>query len=274
MARRPDHRGVTGGGEVAGDDMASDGERQSVRGTGAVVTGGGSGIGAATVELLVASGARVLVVDRDADAGEAVAGRTGQFFVAADVGRPDDWDRVRAAAEEQLPSVDFLHLNAGVNSGRQGAPLADLTDDRLAQTLAVNLGGVILGVRALAPLLEADGGGSVLATASLAALGPFPADPVYAATKHGVVGFVRSIAYQLGRRGIRINVLCPTATDTPMVNEVDRARLARAGVTLVSAPAMAAAALDCLTDPGTGQVFRCVDHRGALVVPLVPQMED
>jgi NAD(P)-dependent dehydrogenase (short-subunit alcohol dehydrogenase family) len=239
-----------------------------------VVTGGGSGIGAATVELLAASGARVLVVDRDAEAGEAVAGQTGQFFVAADVASPDDWGRVRAVAEEQLPSVDFLHLNAGVNSGRQGAPLAELTDDRLARTLAVNLGGVILGVRELVPLLEGGDGGSVLVTASLAALGPFPADPVYAATKHGVVGFVLSIAYQLGRRGIQINVLCPTATDTPMVDETDRARLARAGVALVSAQAMAMAALQCLSDPGTGQVFRCVDDTGAQLVPPVPQMED
>ncbi|HVX19756.1 MAG TPA: SDR family oxidoreductase [Acidimicrobiales bacterium] len=243
----------------------------ALRGAGVVVTGGGSGIGAATVELLVRHGAQVLVVDRDRDAGAAVAARTGQSFVAADVGSPDDWRLVRSAAEA-LGGVRYVHLNAGVNSGPQWSPIADLADDRLFGTLAVNLAGPILGVRTLAPLLDGRAG-SVLVTASLAALGPFPSDPVYAATKAGVVGFVRSIARELGRRDVRINVLCPTATDTPMVGDADRAWLARAGVPLAGAATMAEAVVACLTHPGTGQVFRCDDDRGARLVP-VPQMGD
>jgi len=254
----------------------ADGDR-TLRGAAAVVTGGGSGIGAATVELLVERGARVLIVDRDHDAGAAVAARTGQSFVHADVGVPADWQVVGSVAAT-LGRLRYVHLNAGVNSGRQGAPIDELADDRLFGALAVNLGGVILGVRELAPLLRGAGGGggaggSVLVTASLAALGPFPADPVYAATKAGVVGFVRSVARQLDRDGIRINVLCPTATDTPMMGADDRARLARAGVTVVPAGVMAAAAVTCLTHPGTGQVFRCDDHTGPQRVP-VPQMGD
>jgi len=223
------------------------------------------------VEVLARHGAHVLVVDRDRDAGRAVAARTGQSFVAADVGVPADWQLVRAAADD-LGNVRYVHLNAGVNSGPQWSPLAELADDRLFGTLAVNLAGVVLGVRALAPLME-HRAGSVLVTASLAALGPFPADPVYAATKAGVIGFVRSVAGQLDRQGIRINVLCPTATDTPMVGEADREWLSRSGVPLADVTTMAEAMVACLTGPGTGQVFRCDGDAGPQLVP-VPQMGD
>jgi NAD(P)-dependent dehydrogenase (short-subunit alcohol dehydrogenase family) len=260
-----------------GDDhpgMAGSESRRNLQGAGAIVTGGGSGIGAATVELLVEGGATVLIVDRDLAAGEALSIRTGQPFAGADVSVAADWHRVVAEAGARLPSLDLMFLNAGVNSGRQGAPLEALADSRLTETLLVNLGGVVLGVRETLPLLAVSGGGSILATASLAAIMPFPADPVYAATKHGVVGFVRSVARQLGRRGISINVLCPTATDTPMVNDADRAWLARAGVALVSSRVIAEAAVECLLSPGTGQVFKCVDDTGAHLVTYLPQMED
>jgi NAD(P)-dependent dehydrogenase (short-subunit alcohol dehydrogenase family) len=254
--------------------MARTDQARTLAGAGAIVTGGASGIGAATVELLVEGGAKVLIVDRDGDAGEALSERTGQPFARADVSAPADWRRVVADAEARLGSLDLVYLNAGVNSGKQGAPLEDLDDSRLVETLLVNLGGVVLGVRETLPLLAVSGGGSILVTASLAAIMPFPSDPVYAATKHGVVGFVRSIARQLGRRGIRINVLCPTATDTPMVSDADRAWLARAGVPLVSPRVMAEAAVECLLGPGSGQVFRCVGDTGAQLVAFLPQMED
>jgi NAD(P)-dependent dehydrogenase (short-subunit alcohol dehydrogenase family) len=93
-------------------------------------------------------------------------------------------------------------------------------DTPVARSLAlvkVNLEGVILGLRALAPVMIDHGGGSIAVTASLAGLIPYGGDPVYAATKHGVVGFVRSVAPQLRRAGVRVNAICPSGIDTPMV---------------------------------------------------------
>ena len=122
-----------------------------------------------------------------------------------DVTDPDQWDAVGP--------VDVACLNAGVLGGK--ADPAEISLERYRRAMAVNVDGVVLGVRRLAQVMPA--GGRIVATASLAGLTAMPDDPVYAATKHAVVGFVRSVAPALAARGISINAVCPGIADTTML---------------------------------------------------------
>ena len=144
----------------------------------AIVTGGASGIGAAMVTRLRAEEIEVEVLDL-----------TNGF----DVSEPARWDEVG--------SVEIACLNAGVLGG--AADPAEISLERYRETMRVNVDGVVLGVRRLARVMPR--GGRIVVTASLAGLTSMPDDPVYAATKHAVVGFVRSVAAPLEARGIAIN---------------------------------------------------------------------
>ena len=121
--------------------------------------------------------------------------------------------------------VDVACLNAGVLGGE--ADPAEISLQTYRRAMAVNVDGVVLGVRRLAQVMPA--GGRIVATASLAGLTAMPDDPVYSATKHAVVGFVRSVAPSLERRGIQINVVCPGIADTAMLGGAVRERLDAAG---------------------------------------------
>lgn len=187
-----------------------------------LVTGGRSGIGAAIVAAL--GDADVTVLDL-AD---------GQ-----DVADPATW---RALEGE----FDAAFLNAGVITGEPD--VAALSDTQYRRIVGVNVNGVVFGVRELAARLMPNGG-SIVATASLAGIVAAPLDPVYALTKHAVVGFVRSVAPQLEARGIRINALCPAFTDTPLVEEEIRGALPP----LMEPSFVAEAALRAMRDPETGR---------------------
>jgi NAD(P)-dependent dehydrogenase (short-subunit alcohol dehydrogenase family) len=156
-----------------------------------------------------------------------------------DVGDPAAWRALGG-------SFDAAFLNAGVTTG-EGDPAA-LTDGQYDRAVRANLDGVVYGVRELAARLMPDGG-SIVATASLAGLVATPMDPVYALTKHAVVGFVRSCAPQLAARGIRISALCPGFTDTPIVESEFREAL---DVPLMEPSFVAQAALQALDDPESG----------------------
>ena len=161
----------------------------------ALVTGGRSGIGAAIVAALERDGAEVQVLD---------------IVDGFDVSDPRAWDSVGA--------VDLACLNAGVVSAEPDA--ARITDDQYRRILGVNLDGVVFGVRRLAQVMD---GGSIVVTASLAGLVPTEPDPLYALTKHAVVGFVRSAAPLLAERGIRLNMVNPGFVDTPLLGDEGRA---------------------------------------------------
>ena len=158
----------------------------------ALVTGGASGIGAALVARLRAEGFEVQVLD---------------LTTGFDVGAPHDWDTVDA--------VDVACLNAGVLGGP--ADPAELTLEGYRRALAVNVDGVVLGVRRLARVMAP--GSRIVCTASLAGLTAVPDDPVYALTKHAVVGFVRSVAPALEAKGISINAVCPGFVETRWLQE-------------------------------------------------------
>lgn len=156
-----------------------------------------------------------------------------------DVGDPAAW---RALEGE----YDAAFLNAGVITGEES--MAKLTDAQYERALRANLHGVVYGVRELAARLMPNGG-SIVATASLAGLTATPMDPVYALTKHAVIGFVRSVAPQLAAQGIRINALCPGYTDTGIVPDELRGVL---DVPLMEPSFVAQAALQVLHDEESG----------------------
>src|SRR5919198_6462404 len=114
-------------------------------GKGALVTGGGSGIGLASVRRLGAGGARIVVVDVNDGAGEAAASETSGWFVRADVSDPRQVTDAFRRAEERLGQLDVVHLNAGVVTGR--TEVADLTDDEYRRVTGVNVDGVVFGAR-------------------------------------------------------------------------------------------------------------------------------
>jgi NAD(P)-dependent dehydrogenase (short-subunit alcohol dehydrogenase family) len=192
------------------------------------VTGAASGIGRALVELLEAEGARVLGLDlRD----------------GFDVGDPAAW--------EAVGPVDLACLNAGVVTGVED--VRELTDDAYNRILGANVDGVVFGTRRLAHVLEP--GSAIVATASLAGIVTMDRDPVYAGTKHFVVGFVRSVAPQLGERGIRINAVAPGIVDTPLLGEGGFERLREAGFPLLRPEEVADAVLRAARSDGSGEVW-------------------
>jgi NAD(P)-dependent dehydrogenase (short-subunit alcohol dehydrogenase family) len=194
----------------------------------ALVTGGASGIGAALVARLRSEGFDCQVLD---------------LTTGFDVSTAHDWDTVDA--------VDVACLNAGVLGGP--ADPADLTLEGYRRAITVNVDGVVLGVRRLARVMKP--GGRIVCTASLAGLTAVPEDPVYAATKHAVIGFVRSASTALEARGISINAVCPGFADTAMVDGDLRTRLEAAGFPLLATEDVAEAAWVALTSGKTGHAW-------------------
>ncbi len=194
----------------------------------AVVTGGGSGIGAAIADLLTRQRIQVQVLD---------------LSTGFDVSDPAAW--------ETVDDVDIACLNAGVLGGP--ADPAELDLERYRRALAVNVDGVVLGVRRLATVMR--DGSRIVCTASLAGLTEMADDPVYAATKHAVVGFVRSVAPTLARRGIAINAVCPGIVDTPMVHGAARARLEQVAFPLLRPEDVAEAAWVALESGASGHAW-------------------
>lgn len=188
-----------------------------------LITGGASGIGAATARLAAADGASVIVADLPSSPGSAVADEIGGRFAPIDVSSAESWAEVGAG----LDQLDVAILNAGVEF-RDPADFMQIMDDPgtwdldlYNRAVGVNINGVALGVRALVPVLDRNGGGSISATASLAGLIPWSPDPVYSMTKWAVVGLVRALATPLKGKRIQINCVCPGAVATPMTRVTD-----------------------------------------------------
>ncbi|MEX2653949.1 MAG: SDR family NAD(P)-dependent oxidoreductase [Acidimicrobiia bacterium] len=196
-----------------------------IDGTSAIVTGGASGLGAATARRLAVAGARVVVADLNADAGEAVADEIGGAFVATDVTKPDDVSAAVAVAVEMAPLRSLVNC-AGIGSvgrtiNRDASP-HDL--DYFATVLAINLTGTFncirLAASAMAGLDPVDDHGSrgaIVNTASVAAFDGQIGQAAYSASKGGVVGMTLPIARDLSSVGIRVNTIAPGIIDTAML---------------------------------------------------------
>jgi 3-oxoacyl-[acyl-carrier protein] reductase len=183
----------------------------------ALVTGGGSGIGAATCRAFAAAGARVAVLDRDAAAAERVAaeitGRNGNAEACGlDVTDREGFARLAAAITESNGGIDILVNGAGVTIRRMIGEMGAEDWDRV---LAVNLTGAFNGIQAVLPHMRARGGGAIVNIASIAGQRiSFGGTANYSASKAGLLGLTRHAAYELAPDHIRVNAVCPGATAT------------------------------------------------------------
>ncbi|MFN3521419.1 MAG: SDR family NAD(P)-dependent oxidoreductase [Phenylobacterium sp.] len=179
----------------------------------AIVTGGASGIGAATVRRLSAGGARVLICDLNAEAGAALAAETGASFRQVDVGDPTQIEAMVAGAEDAFGGLDILINNAGVGSFGE---TPDLAPETWRQVMAIDLDAVFHACRLAIPLMRRGGGGAIVNTASISGLFGDYGFAAYNAAKAGVINYTRTLAIDHAKDGVRVNALCPGLIDTPL----------------------------------------------------------
>ncbi|MGW0916942.1 SDR family oxidoreductase [Streptomyces sp. NPDC002784] len=218
----------------------------------AIVTGGASGLGRAMALALGKAGARVVVADLDAGAGQEVADLVGGAFRACDV---SDLDANRALvdfAQERYGGVDIALLNAGVATGCGVGD--DFDPARYRRAMGANLDGVVYGTHAVLPALRARGGGAIVATASLAGLTAVPLDPLYAANKHAVVGLARSLGPALAPDNVRFNAVCPGFAESRIIDRL-RDMLSAQGLPVIPAEVVADTVLRIVTGDGTGECW-------------------
>ena len=237
----------------------ADSDAAELTGKVALVTGGGSGIGRATSVRLAAAGARVFVVDRDDERADAVAVEVDGKAFGADMGGSAEVDASFAACESAFGGVDIAFLNAGISIGV--ADLAELSDDDYYRMMRVNVDGVVFGLRAAIRSMSKRGGGAVVATSSLAGIIPFPPDPVYDASKHAVVGLIRSAAPTLAARGITANTVNPGIVDTNILTREAKELLRAAGFPIMDPTQIAEAVFGLVTSGVTGQCWVCQPGR-------------
>lgn len=182
-----------------------------VEGKTAVVTGGNSGIGLATAIRLRREGARVAIVGRDARTLESAAQEHGLIPIQADVGRVAEIERMYATLAERVGRIDVLFANADIY---KAAPLAETTEALFDEIVDVNLKGVFFTVQRALPHLN-DGAATVLTSSTVTAKG-WAGIAVYSATKAAVRSLARTFSTELLERGIRVNVVSPGVTYTPI----------------------------------------------------------
>jgi NAD(P)-dependent dehydrogenase (short-subunit alcohol dehydrogenase family) len=151
-----------------------------------------------------------------------------------------------------MGGLDIAYLNAGVTT--QQPEFSELTDEQYFRILNINVNGVVFGVREAVRAMT-PGGGSILATASLAGLIAYAGDPIYALTKHAVVGLVRGLGITLPERGITINAICPGITETPLVGDEAIKALRAANFPLISPEEIAEACVQAITSGLSGQCW-------------------
>lgn len=248
----------------------------------AVITGAGSGIGAASARRLAAEGARVVAVDVDATTGKEIADEVGGIFVPADVTSADDVRRVYAETFDAFGSVDIAFNNAGI-APREDASIISTSPEVWRHVLEVNLTSIYLCCQAVIPYMQRQRRGSVINTASfVAVMGAATSQIAYTASKGGVLAMTRELGVQFARDGIRVNALCPGPVNTPLLRDLFASDVDHAARRLVHVPMarfgeaeeMAAAVAFLASDDAsfvTASTF-LVDGgiSGAYVTPLPP----
>lgn len=217
-----------------------------------VVTGAGSGIGLAATEMLAEAGGDVLAVDWS-PAGEPDVVAAGGRFVRADVSRREGWAEIAGALWEGSGRLRLAFLNAGVHLSEPD--VLAVSDEAFDRIVGVNIRGVLYGLQVLAPIMEEGGGGDIVVNASVGGLMAYRADPVYAMSKHAVIGLARSSARALERRGVRVHILCPGVVDTPLLPDAVRAEVEAAGLKPLSAGDVAATVLDLMGRERPGGIW-------------------
>jgi NAD(P)-dependent dehydrogenase (short-subunit alcohol dehydrogenase family) len=253
----------------------------------ALITGGSSGIGLATVERLAAEGAAVAVTDIDEAGGRAAADKFGGHFIRLDVSDADAWTAAVDETVSRYGGIDIAYLNAGLPTypaqddadPAEGAmeglmqpfDIATLPDDAYRRILGVNVDGVVFGARAVVPAMEQRGGGAIVATASVAGLIAFSPDPIYTLTKHAVVGLTRALAPTLASRNITMNCICPGIVDTNILGPNIGTVMRKAGIPIMEPSQIADAVATAVSSGVTGEAFVCMpgeDHQKFVFNPV------
>lgn len=232
----------------------------------ALITGAATGIGQATARLLAAQGVKVAVCDINTAAGESLAREIGGLFIACDVADLSSMQSALQQCQAQLGQPGFAHLNAGIMTVPTGDDFLAIEDVSAAQyrkIVGVNLDGVFHGIKVLLPGIR-EAGGAITITASIAAFGMLPIDPMYSATKHALVGFARSVAAANADQNVRINVICPGVVDTAIVPDSFRDP-----GTIMPPSELAEEVVDLLFNGENGEVRAKMTGRPAFVVPPI-----
>jgi 3alpha(or 20beta)-hydroxysteroid dehydrogenase len=188
-----------------------------------IVTGGGGGIGRAVAERFASEGARVALVDIDETGLKQSVGAVeragGQALaIRADVTRGDEVQRYVRETLDRFGAIDCFHNNAGILGDL--SPLIEYAEDAFDRVMAVNVRGVWLGMKHVAPAMRTPGA-AIVNTASIAGLMGSRHLAAYTASKHAVVGLTRTGALELASRGIRVNAICPAPIETNMVKALE-----------------------------------------------------
>lgn len=238
-----------------------------IKGTAALITGAASGIGRATAIALASRGANVAVADLDQSGGAEtvrLVQQTGAkaVFIRCDTTRTVDLEAAIAAAVSQFGRLDIVYNNAGVGG-------EDLFADEAGpwkRMVDINLTAVIEGTRlAVRQMRKQNSGGVIINTASMGGLLPMPGSPVYAATKAGVVNFSRSLAYLALDSRIRVNAICPSYVDTPLVRRGGEERMNEVAATvggILQPEDIAAGVVELIEDDSRAGAIMRVTVRG------------
>lgn len=238
-----------------------------IKGKSAAVSGGGSGIGRATCIALANAGARVIVADLNDEGGRETVDTIGAnggiaVFRHCDVTQTEDLAGAFASAVEHFGGLDIVFNNAGIG----GEDLFGDETQTWTRMVDINLTAVIDATRIAVREMQRGRGGVIINTASMGGLLPMPGSPVYAATKAGVVNFSRSLAYLAPESNIRVNAICPTFTDTPLVrrNGDERVEEMKQLVGGILQPEdIAAGVIELVEDDSrAGAVMRCTVRGG------------
>ena len=243
----------------------------------ALVTGGASGIGLATAARFRAEGATVVVADIDEARGKDESERIGAEFVRLDVSDSDGWREVVAGIVARHGGLDIAFLNAGITTVpatgeefMQEFDLSTLSDADYRRIMGINVDGVVFGTRAVAPAIEANGGGAIVATASAAGVIAFSPDPVYTTTKHAVVGFVRAIAPSMLGKKISVNAVLPGAVDTNILAPGFAEKARDMGVSMIDPSEIADGVVHAINEGTTGKLWLCLANQKPLSYEFAP----
>lgn len=202
----------------------------------AVVTGGASGIGLASVRRMAAEGAKVVIGDLDPAAGKSAADEVGGLFVPVDVTDETAVENLFRQAFDTFGAVDIAFNNAGISPPEDGSIL-ETGLEAWRKVQEVNLTSVYLCCKAAIPYMQRQGKGSIINTASfVAVMGAATSQISYSASKGGVLAMSRELGVEFARQGIRVNALCPGPVNTPLLKELFASDPERAQRRLVHVP--------------------------------------
>jgi NAD(P)-dependent dehydrogenase (short-subunit alcohol dehydrogenase family) len=182
----------------------------------AIITGAASGIGKGCAELFAEEGAAVTVADIQDEAGQKLADAIGGAYLHVDVTDPASVERMIKSTVERTGRIDILMNNAGIDG--QQAVTGDSSLENWEQVTSINLDGVYYGMKYALPVMAAQKGGVILNTGSTVGLNAMGTLPAYSASKAGVIHLSKAVAIEYAYYNIRVNVICPSVVETPLLH--------------------------------------------------------